>query len=74
MSRRSRCAIARRLALTRQIWLEKLVVTRAVSAMSPCIWAEPTLARRFLHGTWLGRKVVDAFWWVLSEDVRRSSY
>jgi len=52
-----------------KLWLEKLVVTRAVSAMSPCIWARPTWARRFLHGTAIGRRVVDAFWWVLSEDI-----
>jgi hypothetical protein len=41
--------------------------------MSPCPWASNTgfegATRRFLHGTWLGRKMVGAFWNILGEDV-----
>ncbi|GAQ03859.1 dimethylaniline monooxygenase [N-oxide-forming] 5 [Aspergillus lentulus] len=53
-------------------WLEKLVTTRLLTFFSPCIWGHadgyPRI-RRFLHGTWLGRKIVDAFWGVLANDV-----
>jgi len=56
-----------------KLWLEKLVFTRFFGLMSPCPWASSTgfegLARRFLHKTWLGRKIVGAFWNVLGEDV-----
>ncbi|KAJ5560457.1 hypothetical protein N7513_002856 [Penicillium frequentans] len=53
-------------------WLEKLVTTRLLTWFSPCIWGEAdgyTRVRSFLHGTWLGRKIVDAFWGVLADDV-----
>ena len=53
-------------------WLEKLVTTRFLTWFSPCIWGEAdgyTRVRSFLHGTWLGRKIVDAFWAVLADDV-----
>lgn len=53
-------------------WLEKLVTTRFLTWFSPCIWGSadgyPRI-RNFLHGTWLGRKIVDAFWAVLADDV-----
>ncbi|GFG26298.1 dimethylaniline monooxygenase [N-oxide-forming] 1 [Aspergillus udagawae] len=53
-------------------WLEKLVTTRLLTFFSPCIWGHadgyPRI-RRFLHGTWLGRKIVDAFWAILANDV-----
>jgi cation diffusion facilitator CzcD-associated flavoprotein CzcO len=52
-------------------WLEKLVHKRFLTWLSPCIWGDEdgySGVRNFLHGTWLGRKVVDAFWWVLSTD------
>lgn len=52
-------------------WLEKLVHRRFLTWLSPCIWGDEdgySGVRNFLHGTWLGRKVVDAFWWVLSTD------
>jgi cation diffusion facilitator CzcD-associated flavoprotein CzcO len=52
-------------------WLEKLVHRRFLTWLSPCIWGNEdgySGARNFLHGTWLGRKIVDAFWWVLSTD------
>jgi cation diffusion facilitator CzcD-associated flavoprotein CzcO len=52
-------------------WLEKLVHRRFLTWLSPCIWGNEdgySGVRSFLHGTWLGRKIVDAFWWVLSTD------
>ncbi|KAL4786003.1 hypothetical protein BJX76DRAFT_346599 [Aspergillus varians] len=56
-------------------WLEKLVTTRFCTWFSPCIWSDPraerlgSRIRRFLHGTWLGRKITDAFWTILGNDV-----
>ncbi|KAJ5612089.1 hypothetical protein N7510_005283 [Penicillium lagena] len=53
-------------------WLEKLVTTRFLTWFSPCIWGDAdgyTRVRSFLHGTWLGRKIVDSFWSVLANDV-----
>ncbi|KAH0339790.1 dimethylaniline monooxygenase (N-oxide forming), partial [Aureobasidium melanogenum] len=52
-------------------WLEKLVHRRFLTWLSPCIWGDEDgfgSVRNFLHGSWLGRKLVDAFWWVLSTD------
>ncbi|KAF3047245.1 hypothetical protein E8E11_008775 [Didymella keratinophila] len=52
-------------------WLEKLVHTRFLTWLSPCIWGDEDGyggIRRFLHGTWLGRKFVDAFWGILGSD------
>ncbi|EUC40661.1 hypothetical protein COCMIDRAFT_9508 [Bipolaris oryzae ATCC 44560] len=54
------------------MWLEKLVHTRFFGFMSPCPWATTTgvegWLRWFLHKTWLGRKIIAGFWYVLSED------
>ncbi|KAL4866670.1 hypothetical protein BDV12DRAFT_198892 [Aspergillus spectabilis] len=56
-------------------WLEKLVTTRFLTWFSPCIWSDPAAesfgarVRKFLHQTWLGRKVTDAFWKILANDV-----
>ncbi|BCS17564.1 flavin-binding monooxygenase-like protein [Aspergillus puulaauensis] len=56
-------------------WLEKLVTTRLLTWFSPCIWSDPiaeqpgSRVRRFLHGTWLGRKITDTFWTILGNDV-----
>lgn len=56
-----------------KLQLEKTVLTRFFGLMSPCPWAEYTgfegYARRFLHETWLGRKIVGAFWGVMAQDV-----
>lgn len=52
-------------------WLEKLVHTRFLTWLSPCIWGDEDGyggVRRFLHGSWLGRKFVDIFWGVLGSD------
>lgn len=56
-------------------WLEKLVHRRFLTWLSPCIWGDEDgfgSVRKFLHGSWLGRKLVDAFWWVLSTDANAS--
>lgn len=53
-------------------WLEKLVHTRLLTWFSPCVWGGEDgfgVVRGLLHETWAGRKVVDAFWWVLSSDM-----
>lgn len=52
-------------------WLEKLVHTRFLTWLSPCIWGDEDGyggIRRVLHGTWLGRKIVDTFWGILGSD------
>ncbi|KAK7545383.1 dimethylaniline monooxygenase (N-oxide forming) [Phyllosticta paracitricarpa] len=54
-------------------WLESLLTTRLLTWFSPCIWGDEDgygLIRWFLHGTWVGRKIVDAFWHILAEDVK----
>jgi hypothetical protein len=53
-------------------WLEKLVTTRLLTWFSPCVWGDADgfgVVRRLLHGTRLGRWLVDAFWGVLASDV-----
>ncbi|KAI0697521.1 hypothetical protein C8T65DRAFT_582553 [Cerioporus squamosus] len=53
-------------------WLEKLVHTRFLTWLSPCIWGDEDgygRIRRFLQCTWFGRKIVDAFWHILGNDV-----
>ncbi|KAJ2961270.1 hypothetical protein NQZ79_g3527 [Umbelopsis isabellina] len=53
-------------------WLEKLVTTRFLTWFSPCIWGDSDgygYVRSLLHGTWVGRKIVDTFWGILGQDV-----
>jgi cation diffusion facilitator CzcD-associated flavoprotein CzcO len=53
-------------------WIEKLANIRALTWFSPCIWGNVDGyggIRNFLHGTALGRKIVDIFWSVLGGDV-----
>ena len=55
-----------------KMWAEHLISRRILTWMSPCIWGDAdgyVRIRRWLHGTWLGRKIVDGFWWVISNDV-----
>ncbi|ORY12034.1 flavin-binding monooxygenase-like protein-like protein [Clohesyomyces aquaticus] len=56
-----------------RLWLEKLVFTRFFGFMSPCPFANESgfegLVRRLLHQTWIGRKIVGAFWGILGDDV-----
>ena len=54
-----------------KIGLENLVNTRAVGWFSPCVWAHYEgygMLRRFLHGTWLGRRIVEGFWAIVQSD------
>ncbi|KAL2176643.1 uncharacterized protein P884DRAFT_245163 [Thermothelomyces heterothallicus CBS 202.75] len=54
-------------------WIEKLANIRALTWFSPCIWGSAdgyVRIRNFLHGTTLGRKVVDIFWSILGGDVK----
>jgi len=56
------------------LWLEKLVHTRLLTLFSPCIWGLHdgfVKSRNFLHGTAFGRWIVNAFWHVLADDVRK---
>ncbi|KAL2439221.1 FAD-dependent monooxygenase DEP4 [Exophiala dermatitidis] len=53
-------------------WLEKLVHTRFITWMSPCIWGDEdgySGIRHFLHGTFIGRAIVSTFWKILASDV-----
>ena len=53
-------------------WLEKLVMTRFLTWFSPCIWGDAdgyATPRSWLHGTAIGRLIVDTFWSILSNDV-----
>ena len=46
-------------------WLEKLTTTRILTWFSPCVWGDVDgfgYVRSLLHGTKLGRWVVDTFW------------
>lgn len=53
-------------------WLEKLVHTRFLTWLSPCIWGDEdgySGVRHFLHGTFIGRAIVSTFWKILASDV-----
>lgn len=49
-----------------QAWRERLPTRRFVAAFSPWLWGDAAggmgWLRRFLHHTWLGKKVAQAFW------------
>ena len=50
----------------------ELAHTRLLTWFSPCIWGFAdgfSAVRRFLHGTVLGRKIVDSFWGILVDDL-----
>ncbi|KAK8066149.1 hypothetical protein PG997_012896 [Apiospora hydei] len=52
-------------------WIEKLANTRFLTWFSPCIWGWAdgyNPIRRLLHGTFVGRIIVDAFWKILGND------
>lgn len=52
--------------------LEGLVGVRFLTWFSPCIWGEQDgfpWIRRLLHGTRVGRFIVDSFWKILTNDV-----
>ncbi|KAH8881126.1 FAD/NAD(P)-binding domain-containing protein [Thozetella sp. PMI_491] len=53
-------------------WIEGLANTRFLTWFSPCIWGAAdgySGIRRFLHGTAIGRFLVNAFWKVMEDDV-----
>ncbi|OWP00176.1 hypothetical protein B2J93_5746 [Marssonina coronariae] len=53
-------------------WLEKLIHTRPLTWMSPCIWGAADghgTIRSWLHGTAIGRFFVDRFWAILGADI-----
>ncbi|KJK77031.1 hypothetical protein H634G_07607 [Metarhizium anisopliae BRIP 53293] len=55
---------------------EELLNTRLLTWFSPCPWGGEdgySLARRFLHGTAVGRFLARAFWRLLSADVIRAN-
>jgi thioredoxin reductase len=55
-----------------KVQLEKLLHLRFLTWFSPCPWGQEDGypgARRFLHGTRLGRWLVDRFWNILGSDV-----
>ena len=52
--------------------LERLIFTRVLTWFNPCAWGEADgydSARRFLHGTWLGRKFVLLLWFILGHYI-----
>lgn len=54
-------------------WLEKLVMTRALTWFSPCAWGSAdgySGMRNFLHGSGFGRAVTNKFWNTLGDDVK----
>lgn len=52
--------------------IDFLLSTRLLTWFSPCPWGPEdgySLIRRFLHGTAVGRFIVDSFWKILESDV-----
>lgn len=59
------------LGLLGKFWAESLVTRRILAWMSPCLWGGLDGSgwwRSFLHQTWLGRKIVNGFWWKMGSD------
>ncbi|MCJ1435278.1 hypothetical protein MMC27_004650 [Xylographa pallens] len=57
-------------------WLEKLTTTRFFTWLSPCVWGDADgfgWIRGCLHGTKVGRKLVDGFWGKLSEETLKQA-
>ena len=53
-------------------WLEKLTATRPLTWFSPCVWGDAdgfSYLRSCLHGTRVGRWIVNAFWDKLGSDL-----
>ena len=54
--------------------LEGLVSTRVLTWMSPCVWGDAdgfTGTRKFLHGTSVGRMLVNGYWALMSKDITK---
>ena len=57
-------------------WLEKLTTTRFFTWFSPCVWGDADgfrWIRSCMHGTKVGRKVVDGFWGQLSDETLKQT-
>jgi hypothetical protein len=55
---------------------ELLLQTRLTTWLSPCIWGDAdgfTFIRKFLHQSWLGRKIVDGFFHKMGHSVLESN-
>jgi hypothetical protein len=53
-----------------KLYLEFLIFNRSLTWFSPCIWGFANRwIRNFVHGTWLGRKIVSDFWPILGNDL-----
>ncbi|KAL8946199.1 MAG: hypothetical protein Q9222_007378, partial [Ikaeria aurantiellina] len=55
-----------------RVWLEPLATTRLLTFFSPCIWGARDgfgFVRRLLHGTRVGRWIINQFWNKLQGDV-----
>ncbi|KAL4953793.1 hypothetical protein BDW69DRAFT_205621 [Aspergillus filifer] len=55
--------------------LESLPGTRILSLFSPCAWNREKRGPFYawLHGSWLGRKLVDCFWALIERDLLRTN-
>ena len=52
-------------------WLEKLTTVRFLTLFSPCVWGQFDgfgYVRSLMHGTKVGRKIVDIFWQKLTQE------
>lgn len=59
-----------------RFWLEKITTTRAVSWLSPCVWGDADgfgQMRHLLHGTTVGRWIVDTIWKRLNSEILSQS-
>lgn len=57
-------------------WLEKLITTRPLTWLSPCVWGDADgfgFVRNLLHGTSWGRWCVDTFWAKMASDTLEQS-
>lgn len=56
--------------------IQRLATTRVFTLFDPCIWAGPSgfqWMRSLLHTTWLGQKLVSAFWAIVGSFVYRAN-
>ena len=55
-----------------KLQLERLILTRVLTWFNPCAWGDADgygATRKFLHGTWLGRKFVLLLWFILGRYI-----
>ncbi|CAI7598934.1 unnamed protein product [Penicillium pancosmium] len=54
--------------------LESFPMTRIFSLVSPCAWNQDAgVTYTWLHGSWLGRKIVDWFWALMQADLIKTN-